>query len=82
MEKNPLQELADRIDDALRDSPAGDLRKNLRALLVAFFDRFELATREDLEVQMKLLERAEEKLAALERRLAELERRSGGGTPR
>ncbi len=76
MEKTPLEELGDRIEEALRRSPAEDIRKNLNALLAAFFDRFDLATREDLEVQKKLLERAEEKLAALEARLAELERRA------
>ena len=53
--------------------PAKDLEKNLHALLAAFFDRFDLAAREDLEVQKKLLERAQAKLAALEARVAELE---------
>jgi BMFP domain-containing protein YqiC len=77
MDKSLIEELGARIDEALRASPAEDLRKNLRALVTAFFDRFELATREDLEVQKKLLERAEEKLAALERRIAELESRPG-----
>jgi len=64
-----------RLAEALRDSPAQDLEKNLRALLSAFFDRFDLAAREDLEVQKKLLERAQAKLAALEARVAELEAR-------
>ena len=59
--------------EALRDSPAQDLEKNLHALLGAFFDRFDLAAREDLDVQKKLLERAQAKLAALEARVAELE---------
>ena len=72
---NPLEELRARMSEALRDSPVADLEKNLNALLAAFFDRFELATREDLEVQKKLLERAQAKLAALERRVAELEAR-------
>ncbi len=75
-ERSPLQELRERISEALRASPAQDLEKNLHALATAFFDRFELATREDLEVQKKLLERAQGKLDALERRLAELEARS------
>ena len=60
---------------ALRASPAQDLEKNLHALLGGFFDRFDLAGREDLEVQKKLLERAQAKLAALEARVAELESR-------
>ena len=73
--KNPLEELRQRMSEALRASPAKDLEKNLHALLVAFFDRFELASREDLKVQKKLLERAQAKLAALEARIAELEAR-------
>jgi len=71
----PLDELRQRISQALRDSPVQDIEKNLHALLGVFFDRFDLAAREDLEVQRKLLERAQAKLAALETRIAELEAR-------
>jgi BMFP domain-containing protein YqiC len=72
-EQNPLDQLRERIAEALRASPAPDLEKNLNAVMVAFFDRFDLAAREDLEVHRKLLERAQAKLAALEARVAELE---------
>jgi hypothetical protein len=68
-----IDELGARLREALRASPAEDVGKNLRALLTAFFDRADLVPREDFEVQKKLLERAEAKLAALEARLAELE---------
>ncbi len=74
-ERNPLDELRDRIAEALRASPAPDLEKNLNAMMTAFFDRFDLAAREDLDIQKKLLERAQAKLAALEDRVAELEAR-------
>ena len=72
---NPLDELRQRISQALRDSPAQDIEKNLHALLGAFFDRLDLAARADLDVHKKLLERAQAKLAALEARVAELEAR-------
>ena len=72
---NPLEELRTRLAEALRSSPAQDLEKNLNALMAAFFDRFDLAAREDLDVHRKLLERAQAKLAALEARVAELEAR-------
>ena len=75
--KNPLEDLRARISEALRGSPAQDLEKNLNALMAAFFERFDLAAREDLEVHKKLLERAQTKLAALEARVAELEARAG-----
>ena len=74
-EHNPLEDLRRRVSEALRDSPAQDIEKNLHALLGAFFDRFDLATREDLDVHRKLLERAQVKLLALEARIAELEAR-------
>jgi BMFP domain-containing protein YqiC len=76
-EKNPLEDLRARVTEALRGSPAQDLEKNLHALMTAFFERFDLAAREDLEVHTKLLERARAKLAALEARVAELEARAG-----
>jgi BMFP domain-containing protein YqiC len=73
--RSPLDELRERFAGALRGAPAPDLQKNLDALLVAFFDRFDLAARQDLELHKKLLERAQAKLAALETRVAELEAR-------
>jgi BMFP domain-containing protein YqiC len=77
-EANPLEELKARLAEALRASPARDLEKNLNAMLAAFFDRFDLAARADLDVHRKLLERAQAKLAALEARVAELESRKPG----
>ena len=70
-----FEELRARIDEALRDSPAQDLEKNLRALLASWFERLDLVLREDFEVQKKLLERAQAKLAELEARVTELEAR-------
>jgi BMFP domain-containing protein YqiC len=75
IDRGRLDELGARISAAVRDSPAQDIEKNLRALLVAFFDRFDLVPREDFEVQKRLLERAQAKLSALEARVAELEAR-------
>jgi ubiquinone biosynthesis accessory factor UbiK len=77
-EQSPLEELRARLAEALRGSPARDLEKNLQALLAAFFDRFDLAAREDLEIHKKLLDRAHARLAALEARIAELESRKPG----
>jgi len=70
-----FEELRSRIDEAFRNSPAQDIEKNLRVLLSSWFDRMDLVLREDFEVQKKLLERAQAKLAELEERVAELEER-------
>ena len=85
IERRLFDELGSRLNGVLRDSPAQDLEKNLRALLAVFFDRFDLVAREDFEVQRKLLERAQAKLAVLEARVAELDARParppGGNAP-
>lgn len=75
MDKRLFDDLSERIGEALRDSPAQDLEKNLRALLATWFDRMDLVLREDFDVQRKLLERAQVKLAELESRVRELESR-------
>lgn len=73
-----LEELSRRIEQAFRDSPVQDFGKNLRAMLAGWFDRMDLVLREDFEVQTKLLERAQARLAELEARVAELESRTAG----
>jgi len=82
IDKTLFEGLNERIGEALRNSPAQDLERNLRALLAAWFDRLDLVLREDFEVQRKLLERALAKLAELERRIGELESRGQGKRPR
>jgi ubiquinone biosynthesis accessory factor UbiK len=75
-----FEDLSERINEALRNSPAQDIEKNLRALLASWFDRMDLVMREDFDTQKRLLEQAQAKLAALEARVSELER--GKGKPR
>jgi BMFP domain-containing protein YqiC len=74
-DKRLFDDLSERISEAFRNSPAHDFEKNLRSMLAGWFDRMDLVLREDFEVQKKLLERAQSKLAELEARIAELERR-------
>ena len=81
IDKRLLDELGERINEAFRSSPAADLEKNLKALLLAWFDRLDLVVREDFEVQKKLLERAHVKLAELEARIGELEARQKAKPP-
>jgi len=79
-DKRLIDELGERIAEAMRESPAQDLEKNLHALLGAFFDRYHLVLREDFEVQKKLLERAQIQLETLESRLTALEARRRSGS--
>jgi ubiquinone biosynthesis accessory factor UbiK len=70
-----LDELQSRVSELIRQTPAADMQKNLKALLTQQFARLELVTREEFDTQSKVLARARSKLDELERRIAELERR-------
>ena len=71
-----LGELAARLAAMAADNPARDLEKNIRGMLASAFTRLELVSREEYDVQVEVLARAREKLAALEKRVAELEARA------
>ena len=76
MQQNRLfEELSGKISALLTQSPAKDAEKNLRALLASFFARLELVTRDEFDVQARLLARSREQISALEARVAELEAR-------
>jgi len=81
IDRQLFDDISARVGALLRDSPAQDIERNVRALLGAFFDRLDLVPREDFEVQRRLLERAQAKLEALDARLAELEARAGTRPP-
>jgi hypothetical protein len=68
-----LNELSARLAAALAASPAKDLERNARAMLNAGFARLDLVTREEFDVQSRVLARTREKLAELEARIARLE---------
>jgi BMFP domain-containing protein YqiC len=68
-----FEDLSARISEFLAASPAKDVEKNIKALLSTAFAKLDLATREQLDIQAKVLARTREKLSALEARVAELE---------
>jgi len=68
-----FENLSANISEFLAASPAKDVEKNVKALLSAAFAKLDLATREELDIQAKVLARTREKLSALEARVAELE---------
>jgi BMFP domain-containing protein YqiC len=71
-----LDELQDRLAALMRNTPAADLQKNVKALLTQQFARLELVTREEFDTQTKVLAKTRAKLEGLERRLTEIENRT------
>jgi BMFP domain-containing protein YqiC len=74
MDNRVLDEITSKIKELMTSTPAGDLHRNLRALLQSSFARLDLVTREEFDVQRQVLSRAREKITQLETRLAALEK--------
>lgn len=68
-----LDELGARLSELAAQSPARDIEKNARALLGSAFNRLDLVTREEFEVQGEMLAHARAQLDALEARVSQLE---------
>ncbi|MDX1626052.1 MAG: accessory factor UbiK family protein [Wenzhouxiangellaceae bacterium] len=74
-----LDEITRRLSEALPEevrAARDDLRGRFRGILETQLARLDLVTREEFEIQKRVLERSREKLEQLEQRLAEL----GDGT--
>lgn len=75
MDKNIINELAGKLAEAVPDELQelkSDLEANFRSLLQSGLGKMDLVTREEFDVQAKVLERTREKLERLERELEEL----------
>lgn len=68
-----IEDLSSKIREALSKSPAGDLEKNIHALLQSAFTKLALVSREEFDVQAEVLRKTREKLDALEKQLSALE---------
>ena len=77
MDKNIIDDLARTLAAAIPgdvQTLRNDVESNFRSVLQSGLDKLDLVTREEFEVQRKVLERTREKLARLETELEELQR--------
>jgi BMFP domain-containing protein YqiC len=80
IDNQAISDLAEKLAKAVPDAEGfatlrADLERNFRSLLVSAFERLDLVSREEFEVQRKVLERTREKLTAIEAELQRLEDR-------
>ena len=69
-------DMQNKIGEAIRNSPAKDIEKNVRAMMSQGFQRMDLVTREEFDIQSRVLAKTREKLEALEAKVTELEKKS------
>ncbi len=78
MDSNFVSELARKLARAVPATEdlgtmRADLESNFRGLLSGAFERMDLVTREEFDIQRRVLERTREKLASLEEQITALE---------
>ncbi|HEY3600187.1 MAG TPA: accessory factor UbiK family protein [Paraburkholderia sp.] len=70
-----FNDLQARMSDLLKNSPAKDVERNVKAMLSQGFSKLDLVTREEFDTQTQVLVRTRARLEELERRVAELEQK-------
>lgn len=70
---NFFNDLQSKINQAIENSPAKDIEKNVKSMMTQGFAKLDLVTREEFDIQTQVLAKTRAKLEALETRLAELE---------
>lgn len=70
---NLLDEISAKMSQLAATGPARDIEKNARAFMGGVFNRLDLVTREEFDVQRDLLTKALARIDALEARIAQLE---------
>lgn len=71
------EDVQNKIGDAIRQSPAKDLEKNIRGLVSQGFQKMDLVTRQEFDVQAQVLAKTRAKLEELENKIAAIEKTIG-----
>ena len=69
-----LKKIAESLGEVLPGELLQDVKKNVRGVVQGSLDKMNLVTREELNVQQKVLARTREQLEVLQQRVSELEK--------
>jgi BMFP domain-containing protein YqiC len=72
---NFFNDLQGKINQAIENSPAKDIERNVKAMMTQGLSKLDLVTREEFDIQAQVLAKTRAKLEALEARVVELEAR-------
>ncbi|MET0855461.1 MAG: accessory factor UbiK family protein [Telluria sp.] len=70
-----FNDLQSKINQAIENSPAKDIEKNVKAMMTQGFSKLDLVTREEFDIQAQVLAKTRAKLEELETRMTLLEAR-------
>ena len=83
MEKQAFfRDFQQKVMDLIKASPAADIERNIKALMGQTFNKLELVSREEFDIQAALLQSLQARVDALEARLAQQADQRDGGQPK
>ena len=68
-------DMQSKVEDAIHQSPANALEKNVRSLMTQGFQKMDLVTREEFDLQTQVLAKTRAKLEELEAKVSALEKK-------
>ena len=82
MEKQAFfQDFQQKVMDLIKASPAADIERNIKALMGQTFNKLELVSREEFDIQAALLQSLQARVDVLEARLAQQADKRDGSQP-
>jgi len=76
LKPNILNQVNEQVSKALSNSPFTDVEKNLKSIVIAILNKLDMVTREEFDIQQKVLAATREKLEKLEQQLEELKQKA------
>ena len=74
--KNALfEEFQKNVSDLIARSPAADIERNVKAFMGQAFNKMDLITRDEFDIQVDMLKRVQERATLLEEQVQQLEQR-------
>jgi BMFP domain-containing protein YqiC len=70
---NFFTDMQNKISQAIENSPAKDIEKNVKAMMAQGFSKLDLVTRDEFDIQTQVLEKTRARLEALEAQVAAME---------
>jgi BMFP domain-containing protein YqiC len=70
-----FEEFQKNVSDLIARSPAADIERNVKTFMGQAFNKMDLITRDEFDIQVDLLKRVQERAAALEEQVQQLEQR-------
>ncbi len=71
-----IEQISAQVNSLMKNNPLSDFETNFKSLLHASLDKLELVTREEFEIQQKVLVNTRAKLEELEQIIKNLESKS------